>query len=73
MSAPASRAATVSERSGRGHKHIAEWELEPLRQAIQQIDDQFQHENVHKASLQHFTIFLFSIGLCLFYYQACLW
>ncbi|XP_060572635.1 whirlin-like isoform X2 [Ruditapes philippinarum] len=50
MSAPASRASTLRERSGRVHKQVAEWELEPLRQAIEQIDDHIQSDNPRKPS-----------------------
>ncbi|XP_053381270.1 whirlin-like [Mercenaria mercenaria] len=48
MSAPASRAATVREKSGHVHRQIAEWELEPLRQAIEQIDGHIQSDHLHK-------------------------
>lgn len=48
MSAPVSRVATVRERSRRRYKHITEWDMEPLRQAIQQIDDQFTSEHSYK-------------------------
>lgn len=52
MSAPASRASTLRERSGRVHKQVAEWELEPLRQAIEQIDDHLQPDSIRKVCLK---------------------
>jgi hypothetical protein len=58
MSAPASRASTLRERSGRVHKQVAEWELEPLRQAIEQIDDCIQSDNPRKVLPNMFIIIM---------------
>ncbi|WAR30632.1 WHRN-like protein, partial [Mya arenaria] len=47
QSASTSRSATVREKTSRVRRHVAEWELEPLHQAIEQIEDdsKFVHQN----------------------------
>ncbi|XP_052790339.1 whirlin-like [Mya arenaria] len=54
QSASTSRSATVREKTSRVRRHVAEWELEPLHQAIEQIEDdsKFVHQNYQSSRLK---------------------